>query len=763
MKKINLLILFFFFLLKNFLLADTPKGIIKGKVFNADTKEPLIGANVLVMKTNFGAMTDLNGEFSVKNIPVGNYNLEFSFIGFGKVIKTEILVKPEKITFLNVELKESIIEKEAVTVNAGYFRNVDASSIGLTNFNVEEVKRAPGSAGDISRLLLVLPSTAKVSDNQNDLAVRGGSPTENGFFVDGIQIPNINHFPPVGSTGGPIGLLNIDFINGVNYYTSGFSAAYPDRLSSIIDIQFREGNKEQFYNKAYFNFTGFGGVTEGNFCKQRGTYLFSANKSYLDLFVDAIGIGIAPRYGDVQGKVTYNLSDIHKISLLNIYGESLVDISKQKAIEHGHNDYYGRNKNKQFTSGVTLQSIWSQNLFSNLYASYSFLKKDQNFSKVVSDEKAIDSKLTENYFNLRNINYLQIGKNNKIEFGADFNLNNGTYDYSRYADTNRFGAVDPTFVINNKISPYRTGGFLTFIFSPLQYFTVSAGSRLDYYSVNEEINISPRINLSYDITDITKLSLSGGILYQQLPMFVTSQRPEFEKLKNTSVVHYGLSIEHLLSEDTKLTLEFYNKEYSNLPLEPADPYLSVIDGGLFNNRFKDYKSLETSGKAFTRGIELMIQKKLAADFYGMISGSYFRSKYQDYTGTWRNRIYDNQFLFSVIGGYKPNDEWEFGVRWTYAGGVPFTPYDEVKSAQFGVGIIDQNKINSERLPDYHTLNLRVDKKFYFANTSLDIYLNILNAYNRKNVAVQNWNRQTNSLDTMYQWSLMPILGIEYEF
>jgi len=260
-----------------------------------------------------------------------------------------------------------------------------------------------------------------------------------------------------------------------------------------------------------------------------------------------------------------------------------------------------------------------------------------------------------------------------------------------------------------------------------------------------------------------RLSANSGIFYQQVPLVVLSSDQRFEGLDNTRSYHFGLGLEYMLRPDTRLTIEAYDKEYDRLPLNPDDPFRSVVDDALFNERFSTYTNLEAVGRAYTRGIEVMIQKKMAQDLYGLVSASYFRSRYRDCTGIWRDRIYDNQFIFSVIGGYKPGQEWEFSARWTYAGGRPYTPFDETLSREANLGILDQSRVNAERYPAYHSLNIRVDRKFFFDSHMLDIYLSVWNTYNRKNVAGYFWNSTDNVIDVQNQWSLLPIVGVEYQF
>jgi hypothetical protein len=257
--------------------------------------------------------------------------------------------------------------------------------------------------------------------------------------------------------------------------------------------------------------------------------------------------------------------------------------------------------------------------------------------------------------------------------------------------------------------------------------------------------------------------MRGGLFTQQIPLIVVAGKEEFEGLPAMRAYHASIGADYMLRPDTKLTVEAYAKEYRGLPLDAGDPTLSVVDDGLFNQRFRVYDDLSGKGEAYTRGIEFMIQRKMSDGIYGLASGSYSRSRYSDVFGVWRDRVYDNRWIFSVIGGYKPDQHWEYSIRWTYAGGGPYTPFDQQASTAANIGIIDQNLVNTERYPDYHSLNLRVDRKFYFSSHMLDIYLSVWNAYNHKNVAGYFWNATENRQDTQYQWSVLPVLGVEYEF
>lgn len=736
-------------------------GSLKGRVTSSGTREALMGTAVIVRGTSLGASTDEDGCYTISNVPAGSYTLEFRSVGYNTLLKADVQVRPGRITTTDAMLKEAVIQTGDVVVSAGYFENPDVSSLGAVSFNNEEIKRSPGAMGDVSRILMAMPSAAKVSDDNNDLIVRGGSPSENGFYVDGIPVPNINHFPAIGATGGPIGILNTEFIDNVNFLTSAFPARYGDKLSSIVDISFREGNKDEIDLQADLNWAGFGGALEGPLPGKGGSWLVSFKRSYLDFFSKAAGWNMIIRYGDAQAKVTYDLNKNHKLSVLNIFADDHETFGREDALEQGGN-YYGLIDNFQNTTGLSWKALWSTAVYSVTTASYSMQSFKNDFNKVTTGGKYYVSDNLEGSLSLKNINYIELNKFNKLEAGIDINIESGSYDYTKFADTDRLGQAEAQFTVSRSLVPERYGAFVTYSAGPFSNFTASLGLRADYYSLNKNLFISPGLSLSYEVNAAFKLNASTGYFSQKLPMVLLSQKEEFKVLKTINAYHLGAGAEYLFSPDTKLTFEVYDKEYYNLPLSKADPSLSVIDGGLTGSTFGNFNDLASTGKGYTRGAELLVQKKLSESFYGIVSGSYFRSKYRDFNGIWRSRAYDNKFIFSFIAGYKPLKEWEFSLRWTYAGGCPYTPFDAERSRQLRTGVIDAQNINSMRYPDYHSLNLRLDRKFFFSSQSLDIYLSVWNAYNRKNVSDYYWNPEKNTPETIYQWTIMPIFGIEYE-
>ncbi len=738
-------------------------GSIKGKVIDFETKQPLIGVNVLIPELKTGCSTDLNGEYSLPKIKNGSYTIHYSYIGYEKVMNPDVIVRSQRITYVNIEMKPSAINMNAVDVTAGYFNQTETQPISATAFSFEEIRRAPGAGGDVSRIIFGLPSLAKINDTKNSLIVRGGSPVENGFYIDNIEIPNINHFPVQGSTEGPIGIINVDLIDNVNFYSGGFSSIYGDKLSSIMEMKFREGDRTSINTQLDMSMQGFGGVIEGPLGNGKGSFVLSARRSYLDLILDLMNEKVGmPLYGDVQGKIVYDLSPNNKLTFINVFSADNQLMNQDDAKEN-KNYVYTDYKYYSNTAGINWQYLWGKSGYSNTSFAHTYSKTNGKFYQTRDGKLLLDNNSSEQEFKFRNSNHWIVNNGLKFEFGFDIKntLNNYNHFYNEYQDL--LGQKTPSLVMNSKLNTFKAGVFANMNLEVLPNLTFVPGVRADYYEYNKTTNVSPRLSLTYALDELTSLTASFGMFYQNIPFVIAAQNDNFKNLKNPKSYQYILGFNHLLTESTKLTVEVYNKDYFDFPMDPSQPNHFLFDQAVTENLFLVHSSLLSGGEANSKGIEITLQKKLAKDFYGLIAGSYSKATYKGLDNVWRDRVYDNRFNFAVEGGYKPNNDWEFSLRWLYAGGAPFTPFDEAASRASFKGVLDETKVNSQRLPDFHSLNIRADKRFHFEKTTMIIYLSIWNAYARENIAAYSWNEIDNQPDKEKMWGLLPVFGIEYEF
>ncbi len=738
--------------------GENLSGTLSGKIIDAGNKFPIAGVSIFIPEIEKGVYANANGGYEMSDIPVGTYAVTFQIIGYKTFTKTDVVIRSNRTTFLSCELTQSSISISGITVKTEYFEPPEQISSEI-DFSNEEIRRAPGAGGDVSRILLSLPSVAKVNDQSNNLIVRGGNPMENTFFIDNIEIPNINHFPNQGSSGGPIGILNVDFIEDVTFSTGGFSAIYGDKLSSVMLMKFRDGNPKEFDGQFDFSMVGFGGIIEGPI-SGKSSAMLAVKRSYLKYVVDAFDVGssIAPDYGDVQGKLTYEINPFQKFTFLGIFSDDHNAPDSTNAHEN-FMSHYGKQDLYQGTLGMNWKSIWNESIFSNTAISYTSSKFDEDFYKTYTGQHYIRNRTHEKEIKLRNVNHKRFNNKLSLDFGIDAKKIEHIYDYWLAETTNTTGDTIPGFSKDAVVSGTKAGAFISMNAHLNDNLSLNLGMRGDYFSYNKNMTFSPRLSGSYKLFPHTNINAAYGIYHQDLPILLLTQKEEYKDLKTIESTHYIIGFDHLISSDIQLVAEAYIKKYNYMPMDPEQPNIFVIDDGFF----KYHENLVDKGIAETKGIEVRVQKKLAENIYGLASGTYFRSRYKGLDEKWYDRNYDNRFIVSMEGGYKPNPGLEFSARWIYAGGVPYTPIDVELSKQNHYTVLDESKVNSKRYPDYHSLNLRIDKRFFFKKTNLVIYLSVWNVYDQNNIAEYYWNDEDQKIEEVRQWGMLPILGIEYEF
>jgi len=716
----------------------------------------------MIVGSKLGTATNELGGFKISNVPVGTHSLRISSIGYIPVAKTDIVIRSKRITYVEVELKDALTELETITVSAGYFIEDDNQPTSSTTYSGEEIRRAPGSAGDVTRIIANLPSISKTDDQVNALAVRGGSPIENGFYLDNIEIPNINHFPRQGTSNGSLGLINVDLIKDVNFSAGGFSASYGNRLSSIMDLSFREGNRDEFDGQISFDMIGFGTVVEGPIDNGKGAWLLSARKSFLDLLKNFTDIELAPEINDYQGKIVFDINRNNRLSLLGVYGVSILDYTKTQAITDG-NSNYAITDNYNYTFGLNWRHLWHNKGYSNTSVSLQGVKYGSEAFETKSDRVLAISNSIERQANFRNCNYYSTSDKVQIEFGFE-----GKYIYDVFDDTlgeytNPVGDTIAASIHEEEFRSSKLAAFTSFIIHPSKRLTTTFGVRYDYFEYTSIGHISPRLSLSYNLSDRLTISGATGVYYQNHSPLILSQDENFKKLEDMVAYHYVIGLSHLIADDIKLTLEGYYKTYENIPIDSSLPQFFVLDVDNAEFNTNDYDQLVDEGEAESYGIEMTLQKKLPVVYTVLIGGSISKTRYMGLDGIWRDRVFDNQYIFSFEGGYKPSSKWEFSARWIVAGGRPYTPLNLFDSETKNTTVLDDNLTNEERYPVYHSLNIRADKRFYFEGSNLLIYLSLWNTYNQKNISTHYWNEIEQKPDEIEQWGLLPVLGIEFEF
>jgi outer membrane receptor for ferrienterochelin and colicin len=729
---------------------DERQGIIKGRVLDYETQKPLSGVTVTIKDSEWKTQSDANGTYALPSIPVGFFVLSFELEEYYTDTRTDVIVRPGRVTFVNVEMFAVRTIAEEVRVTADYFPTTPDKPGSQRQFNTEELRRNAGSAGDVSRALYDVPGIAKSDEEANDLIVRGGSPVENGFYVDNIFVPNINHFPQWGASGGNISMLNMHFIERLDIYTGGFDTPYGNRLSSIIDIGYREGNREDFNGQINMSIIGFGAQAEGPLPKKKGSFMISGYRSYLDIVSKALDSDNPSDYYDIQGKIVYDFDEANRLSLLTINGHSETVEDREKEMESGASNY-GWEKLSSSTVGFNWRHVWGGKGFSDTSLSYSFMKGREEGKSLPDEESLYFFGYRDQWITLRNTNQIQLGTFHQLKFGVEA-------QHNRFFSHN-FDDEGPV-----KLNGTYGAAFMTYLVYPFENFSVSTGFRLDYFPHSERTHLSPRLSFNWVLTNRFSINGAFGMFHQQMPLFLIKQHPENTKLKEMYARHIVLGFKYLLFPDTQATLEFYDKQYDHFPMSSLAPYYFLIDQVSGDNEmYSNWGRMVDEGKAYARGVEFTIQKKLAKNLYGLVSMTYYRARYRDLMGAWRNRLYDNRFILAVSGGYKPGKNWEFSARWTWMGGKAFTPVDEEKSIEYGFPWVWVDDIMIGHLDAYKNLSFRAERRFNFNKTNLIVYVGAWNVFDHPNELFRFWDTRENQYLSEYMWGTIPFIGFEFEF
>lgn len=734
-------------------------GTLRGKVHDSVTKEPLVGVTISLIGTRYGTASDLNGNFIIRNIPSGSYLMKVSSVGYTPRVIPDVIIGTGSEAQFDIAMELAPIDAAEVVVEADYFQKLNDALVSVQSLSYEEIRRSPGGQEDVIRAISVLPGVVQVSAGRNDLIVRGGAASENLYVVENVEIPNINHFGTQGSAGGPLSFINLDFVRDVTFSTGGFGVRYGDKLSSVLNIELKDGRTDRFGSKATISATQFGLNSEGPL-GQSGSYLFSVRRSYLDWIFKAAGFGFVPEYWDLLGKATYNLDQSNQVSFLTIGALDKVRFFNDTEDKRFSNSRILGNSQNQYISAISWRHLFTKGFatisLGRSYVDYDFLQTDSLLQPI------FQSASHEGETSLRADAVLLPDNNFEISFGAQGkiirtrgNLNSMTNPYFP-SGTSFESAWEKTGV---KASVYAQVSRTFF-----DHLIVNLGGRMDYFNLlDRTVAIAPRASVTYQVAPATSLNFSAGIYTQTPSMIWLTSNSDNARLTHIHVQQMIVGIEHLLRTDTKLRVEGYWKNYLDYPANVNRPYLVMSNTGAgFGGAEEGFASfgfepLISEGSGVSRGIELLVQKRLSEiPCYGIVSLSYNQTDFVALDGVKRPGSYDQRLILNLSGGYKLSDAWEFGTKFRIGTGTPYTPF-------LSNGTPDYARFNSERLPVFHSLDLRVDRRWNFSSWNLITYIDIQNVYNRTNVQSYRWDFRNQKVESGSNTiGILPTIGISAE-
>lgn len=737
-----------------------PAGSLHGHIHDAATNEPLIGANVVVLGTAFGASGDLNGEFTIRNLPVGSYRVQASAIGYATLLKTDIVVASGRQNQLDFALQPSSVQVAAVVIEADYFTKNSDEPVSSQSLSYEEIRRAPGGQEDVVRVVSNLPGVVQVSAGRNDLIVRGGAPSENLSVLDDLEIPNINHFGTQGATGGPLSFINLDFVRDVTFSTGGFGARYGDKLSSVMNISLREGRDDRLGGKATISATQFGLNVEGPI-SESGTFLFSARRSYLDLLFRAAGFGFVPEYWDFLGKATWRLDSRNSLSVLAVGALDDIRFFNDTEDQRYTNSRILGNAQNQYASNISWRHVMEKG-FLSVALGRSFVRYD--YLQADSLQRPIFTSLSdESVTSLRADGVFLPARSVELSFGVQGKrlLAKGSLE----SGTNPFIPSSVAYDAHWNAVALKGSAYAQVALRVIPRLTATAGARLDSFdAIDESLAIAPRASLSFAATPSTTLTVSGGTYYQAPSLIWVVSNPANESIRHIRVSQVVFSVEQLLRQDTKLRIEVYEKRYNRYPASKTRPWLLLSNSGAGYGGAEDgfsafgFDPLASAGSGLARGVELLLQKRFSdIPAYGIFSFTYGRTDFTALDGVERPGSFDQRLILNLSCGYMFDRRWEAGLRFRFGTGAPFTPY-------LPTGQLDVTRYNGERMPVFHTLDLRVDRRWDFAAWNLIAYIDVQNVYNRKNIQGYRWDSRTMAqVSSTGSIGILPTIGISAEF
>jgi hypothetical protein len=752
--------------------AGTLTGTVKDKL----TQEALIGVSIKLDGTEIGTATDVDGNFRLSAIPPKAYNVVATYVGYGAQTKFNVVITTGNANQLNFELEPDgkTLGEVQISVNRSVRIASAETPLSIQNLSVEEIKSNPGGNFDISRVVQALPGVGGVAGTgggfRNDLIIRGGGPSENVFYLDGVEIPVINHFTTQGAAGGPTGMLNVSFIEDATLATSAFNARYDNALSSVLQFRQRDGNPERIQGNVRVGASETALTLEGPLGKKNGktTFLASARRSYLQLLFELIDLPIRPDYWDFQYKVTHKINAKTTFTALGVgaiddfYFEAPRDATPENlyilSSVPGVNQW-------NYTQGFALKRL-IDNGFWNLTFSRNMLdnKLDQfadNTDGKQSDEAkrilGLQSQEIENKLRFDVNRYTGDWKFSAGAMAQYVKYKNNSFTRLRAEVRDSSGnVVQPANEIrfNTAIDFFKYGLFGQVNRSFFnEQLGLSFGLRTDGNTFTETganllRTISPRLSASYAFAPNWKVNASVG-RYFKTPLYtVLGFRDDAGVLVNKDQPylrsdHYVAGLEFLPTRVLRLTLEGFYKQYADYPVSAFNGISLANQGSGFGVLGNERVLAVGEGKAY--GMELFAQQKLNKNLYFTGSYTLFWSKFSNQNGELIASAWDNRHLLSLLAGYKFRRNWELGVKYRWQGGVPYTPLDLDESrlnyASIGTGILDNNRLNSLRLGSFSQMDLRVDKKWNFKRVTLDVFLDIQNVLNSINPAPPNYTFQ----------------------
>jgi outer membrane receptor for ferrienterochelin and colicin len=722
---------------------------IKGVIINSVTRKPIYNAGIIIWGTTQGAASDSVGNFSINNVKPGTYRLQAFFIGYKPFVSAEFSVT-NKNQYIPLSLEETAQKIPEISITASPLRKTVETPLGIQVIGLKEIEKSAGANRDISRVIQSFPGVSSAPTYRNDLMVRGGGPSENRFFLDGVEIPNINHFSTQGASGGPVGIINPDLVREINFYTAAFPASRGNALSSVLDFKLRDGNPDKVGLKAVVGASELAAAVDGPLGKKT-TWHLSVRRSYLQLLFDLIGLPFLPTFTDAQFKIKTRFNSKNVLTILGLGAIDDMKLNTDMEDPSDENqyilDYLPVIKQKSYTLGAVYKHFAGNNIhtfvLSRNYLNNKNIKYKDNEESEDNLMLRYGSSEIENRFRNENVFRFQ-----SFILNVGANLDYAQYDNDTYQRI--FTQSPQLFTYQTDLNLWKYGAFASAQYeSSNELFSGSVGVRVDGSNYSSEMSnpfeqFSPRISGSIRITPKLYLNAHVG-RYYQLPSYTTlgfkdstgSYINRINKIRYIKSNQMSAGVEYRLFSHLKLSAEGFYKQYKQYPISLLDsiPLASKgADYGVVGN-----EAIASTGQGRAYGTEAMARWYNHMGLSFIASYTYVRSEFKDIRNSEKYipSAWDNRHLLTISSSYALPKNWDIGAKFRFVGGAPYTPFDletgslvDVWDTQ-GKLLYNYDEFNSKRLGGFTQLDLRLDKTFYFKKVTLGLYIDVQNVLNSK--------------------------------
>jgi hypothetical protein len=772
------------------------QAVLKGRVIDGTSNESLPFVNVIISGTTIGTVTDGDGNFQLTGLKPGFVRLQASFVGYQTALSPEVEINNAHVAFVDIKLESQNTQIEEVVVRASPYRKTEESPVSLKTIGIAEIEKSPGANRDISKVIQSFAGVLSTPSFRNDIIIRGGGPSESRFYLDGVEVPNINHFATQGASGGPVGILNADFLRDVNYYSGAFPADRGNALSGVFEFSQVDGNSDGFKFRGTLGASELSATFDGPI-GEKTSYIVSVRRSYLSFLFGILKLPFLPTFNDTQFKIKTKIDAKNELTFIGL--GSIDDFELNTGIENPDD------QQKYILSQVPVNKQWSYTL-GGVYKHF----REHSYQTLVISRSHLNNSIVKYLDNNESspenkiLDYTSQEIENKIRLENNLRLNGyklnfGTnLDFAKYMNTTvQQRYYNDKIVKVNYNSEFNLVKFGLFGQISHEYLadrlTLSAGLRMDGNNYSSSMNnplkqFSPRFSASYRLTEKWSVNMNTG-RYYQLPSYTTLGFKEIDvfvnkanNLKYISVDHYIAGVEFKPVNNIQFSTEGFIKNYRRYPFSVLDQISLANKGADFGTVGDEEVTSTSSGRAY--GAEFQARISSTKGYNMNLSYTLVRSEFQDLNNAYVVSSWDSKSILSVTGSAALKHGWQVGGRFRFVGGIPYTPYDMKRSSLIeawdlrGGPYLDYTKINTLRFSAFNQLDVRVDKAYYLKKMTLKFYIDIQNLLNFQAPAQDflvreedgNGNYLTTDNNTRYvlrsvpnsDGTILPTIGIQIE-